>query len=344
VEDQDLENILIIELASGRVVMDLYDEIAPQNVARVKELARAGEYDNVAFHRVIDGFVAQGGDVQYGDVTDGYDPFLVGTGNSDQPDLPAEFSDVPFERGVVGMARSSDPNSANSQFFIMFDDGFFLNGAYTAIGEVTEGMELVDQITRVDRDPQTGLVVNDDGQVIFPDAMLSVDVAVDLLGLGLTQEEAEEVALIYEAGLDRDGDIDLPGYNFWIDQREAGLSSLETAGYFLNSDEFQENVEAFLGDGTDITDDNVRDADVFSDDDFVIFLYENVLDRTFDQPGFEFWSRILDGLLADPDQAGTAREQMLLFFADSGENRNNSLFVETATETFPGEWAFVDVA
>jgi len=153
--------------------------------------------------------------------------------------------------------------------------------------------------------------------------------------------EVQEIALLYEAGLDRDGDIDFDGLNFWIDQSEGGLSIDEISGFFLNSDEFQEDAEAFLNDGTDLTDDNVRDPDVFSNDDFIIFLYENVLDRMFDQEGFDFWSGILDGLLADPDEAGTARESMLLFFARSGENVNSSPFIEDLQPVSDTEWDFV---
>ncbi len=119
----------------------LEPDLAPQHVAQIKALAREGAYDNVAFHRVIDGFMAQTGDVQYGDMNDGYDPMAAGMGSSDKPDLPAEFSKEPFKRGTVGMARAQDPNSANSQFFITFGDASFLNGQYTVVGEVESGME-----------------------------------------------------------------------------------------------------------------------------------------------------------------------------------------------------------
>ena len=140
---------LTLELESGPVKIELLPEVAPQHVERVTTLAEQGAYDNVAFHRVIEGFMAQTGDVQFGEVdADGQVGPRAGTGGSDMPDLPAEFSDVPFERGVVGMARSQNPNSANSQFFIMFAPAPHLNGQYTVLGRVVEGMELVDQIKR----------------------------------------------------------------------------------------------------------------------------------------------------------------------------------------------------
>ena len=132
--------------ANGTIVIDLFEETAPLHVEQVTAIAGAGSYDGVVFHRVIDGFMAQTGDVQNGVM--GGDLSRAGTGGSEFADIPAEFSDIPFERGVVGMARAQNPNSANSQFFIMFEPGYFLNGQYTVIGEVTEGMELVDQIKR----------------------------------------------------------------------------------------------------------------------------------------------------------------------------------------------------
>ena len=132
--------------ASGTVKIDLLEDVAPQHVARITELAESGAYDGVVFHRVIDGFMAQTGDVAYG--KQGGDLARAGTGGSDMPDIPAEFSDIPFDKGVVGMARSQDPDSANSQFFIMFDEGHFLNGEYTVVGRVTEGQDVVDQIKR----------------------------------------------------------------------------------------------------------------------------------------------------------------------------------------------------
>ncbi|MFQ5622208.1 MAG: peptidylprolyl isomerase, partial [Paracoccaceae bacterium] len=143
-ETKDPENTLVIELRSGEVRIELLPEVAPKHVERVKQLARAGEYDNVVFHRVIDGFMAQTGDVEHGDAEDGFNPRRCGTGGSSLPDLPAEFSSLPFDKGVLGMARSQSPNSANSQFFIMFDEGHFLNGQYTVLGRVTSGMEHVD--------------------------------------------------------------------------------------------------------------------------------------------------------------------------------------------------------
>ncbi|WP_323782654.1 peptidylprolyl isomerase [Thalassovita sp.] len=134
------------EGANGIVTVDLFEDVAPGHVAQITALAEEGAYDNVAFHRVIDGFMAQTGDVQFGKL--GGDMRMAGRGGSDRPDLKAEFSDVPFDRGVVGMARSQDPDSANSQFFIMFAPGYFLNGDYTVVGKVTAGMDIVDQIKR----------------------------------------------------------------------------------------------------------------------------------------------------------------------------------------------------
>ena len=133
--------------ANGTVTIDLFEDVAPQHVAQITALAEEGAYDGVVFHRVIDGFMAQTGDVEFGKI-DGGDMRMAGRGGSDRPDLPAEFSDLPFDRGVVGMARSQNPNSANSQFFIMFQEGYFLNGQYTVVGEVTEGMDVVDTIKR----------------------------------------------------------------------------------------------------------------------------------------------------------------------------------------------------
>jgi len=132
--------------ANGVIHIELMDDVSPKHAEQIAALANAGAYDGVVFHRVIDGFMAQTGDVQFGKA--GGDTGRAGTGGSDRPDLPAEFSDVPFDRGVVGMARSQDPNSANSQFFIMFDEGHFLNGQYTVVGKVTSGMDIVDQIKR----------------------------------------------------------------------------------------------------------------------------------------------------------------------------------------------------
>ena len=132
---QDPENTLVMELKCGKVVIELKPDVAPGHAERIKELTRAGFYDGIISHRVIEGFMAQTGD-----------PTGTGTGGSDKADLAAEFSDVPFTRGIVGMARSNDPDSANSQFFIMFDEGRFLDGQYTVVGEVVDGMDCVDQI------------------------------------------------------------------------------------------------------------------------------------------------------------------------------------------------------
>jgi len=132
--------------ANGTIVIDLFEETAPLHVAQISAIAQAGNYDGVVFHRVIDGFMAQTGDVENGVM--GMDLSRAGTGGSEFADIPAEFSDLPFERGVIGMARAQNPNSANSQFFIMFEPGYFLNGQYTVVGAVTEGMDIVDAIKR----------------------------------------------------------------------------------------------------------------------------------------------------------------------------------------------------
>ena len=153
----------------GVVVVDLFEEVAPNHVAQITGLATEGAYDGVVFHRVIEGFMAQTGDVAFGQMgADGFDMRRAGMGGSNRPDLKAEFSDVPYERGVVGMARSQDPDSGNSQFFIMFAPGHFLNGQYTVIGEVTSGMDVVDTIKR--GHPRSGAVSGE------PDRMVSVTV------------------------------------------------------------------------------------------------------------------------------------------------------------------------
>ena len=161
-------DIAVAGEANGVISIDLLEDIAPQHVERITELAKAGEYDGVAFHRVIDGFMAQTGDVQFGDTTDGYSAEAAGRGGSSFDDLPAEFSDTPYTRGVVGMARSQSPNSANSQFFITFDEAPFLNGQYTVVGKVTAGMEVLDAIKR--GHPRSGAIAGD------PDVMTSVTV------------------------------------------------------------------------------------------------------------------------------------------------------------------------
>ena len=133
----DAENTLYLDLKDGRVVIQLRPDLAPNHVDRIKKLTREGFYDGIVFHRVIDGFMAQTGD-----------PTGTGTGGSEEKDLAAEFTDTPFKRGTLGMARAANPNSANSQFFIMFADGDWLNGQYTVFGEVVEGMDYIDNITR----------------------------------------------------------------------------------------------------------------------------------------------------------------------------------------------------
>ncbi len=163
---KDPENTIIIELKDGPVMIELYSDVAPKHAERMKELARSGAYDNVAFHRVIDGFMAQTGDVANGNMEKDFNIRSAGTGGSDLPDLPAEFSKLPHDRGTLGAARSQSPNSANSQFFINFSDNHFLNGQYTVYGRVIEGMEHVDKINRGE-------------PPMSPDRMVSVKVAAD---------------------------------------------------------------------------------------------------------------------------------------------------------------------
>lgn len=165
-EIKDPENTILMELKGGTVTIALMADVAPKHTARMKELVRAGEYDNVAFHRVIDGFMAQTGDVQHGDMEDGFNIRMAGTGGSDKPDVEAEFSKLPHDRGTIGAARSANPNSANSQFFINFSDNNFLNGQYTVYGRVISGMEHVDALTRGEPPAE-------------PDRMISVKVAAD---------------------------------------------------------------------------------------------------------------------------------------------------------------------
>ncbi len=165
-EIKDPENTILIELKDGTVTIELLADVAPKHAERMKELAREGAYDNVAFHRVIDGFMAQTGDVEHANMEKDYNPGRAGTGGSDKPDLPAEFSKLPHDRGTLGAARSMNPNSANSQFFINFKDNHFLNGQYTVYGRVISGMEFVDKIAR--GEPPAN-----------PDRMISVKVAAD---------------------------------------------------------------------------------------------------------------------------------------------------------------------
>ena len=152
---------MILKLKDGEVKIKLFSDIAPNHVKRFKALADSNLYDGVVFHRVIDGFMAQTGDVEYGNSTnDKYDLAMAGTGGSDLPDLKAEFSNVAHEKGILSMARSSDPNSANSQFFICFADVPHLDRNYTAFGKVIEGMEFVDKIKK--GEGQSGSVSNPD--------------------------------------------------------------------------------------------------------------------------------------------------------------------------------------
>ena len=159
------ENIMILKLKDGDVKIELFSDTAPNHVKRIKELADAGKYDNVVFHRVIDGFMAQTGDVRFGNSSSSdFNLERAGMGGSELPDLPAEFSDIPHLRGTLSMARSSDPNSANSQFFICFEDAPHLDRNYSVFGKVIKGMEFVDKIKR-------GAEPN--GSVVDPDMIIS---------------------------------------------------------------------------------------------------------------------------------------------------------------------------
>jgi peptidylprolyl isomerase len=159
----DKQNAIVIDTTKGRIVIKLRTDIAPKHAERIKQLARDGFYNNVPFHRVMDGFMAQTGDGQN----------FNGTGGSKYPNLKAEFSNVPFKRGVVGMARASSPDSANSQFFICFADASFLNGKYTVVGDVVSDMECLDKLKKAPPGSQSGTVTD-------PDKMVKVQVASDI--------------------------------------------------------------------------------------------------------------------------------------------------------------------
>ena len=159
---------MILKLKDGNVVIELFSDIAPNHVKRFKQLAEEKKYDGVIFHRVIDGFMAQTGDVEFGNSnSDKYDLQRAGTGSSEYPDLKAEFSNIPHERGTLSMARSSNPNSANSQFFICFKQASHLDRQYTVFGKVIEGMEFVDLIKKGE---------GSNGQVSEPDKIISLSV------------------------------------------------------------------------------------------------------------------------------------------------------------------------
>lgn len=159
----DTDDTLVITMDAGEIEIKLLPDVAPKHVERIKALIDEQAYDGVVFHRVIDGFMAQTGDVEHGKT--GGNLSRAGTGGSKHPDLPAEFSKVPFDRGTVGMARAQNPNSANSQFFIMFQEGHFLNNQYTVFGQVTKGMDVVDGIKRG---------AGSSGAVSDPDHMVTV--------------------------------------------------------------------------------------------------------------------------------------------------------------------------
>jgi len=160
------ENTMIIELKDGNVKIELFEDVAPNHVQRIKQLAKEGKYDGVVFHRVINGFMAQTGDVKFGNSSnDEFDLRRAGMGGSNLPDLKEEFNNLPHERGTLSMARSQDPNSANSQFFICFKEASFLDRQYTVFGKVIEGMEFVDKIKKGDE--------NNNGSVSDPDKIIS---------------------------------------------------------------------------------------------------------------------------------------------------------------------------
>ncbi len=160
------ENIMILKLKDGDVKIELFEDVAPNHVKRIKDLANSGKYDNVVFHRVIDGFMAQTGDVKFGNSeSKEFDLRRAGMGGSDMPDLEQEFNSLPHDRGTLSMARAQDPNSANSQFFICFQPAPFLDRQYTVFGKVLEGMEFVDKIKRGDQ--------NNNGAVTDPDKIIS---------------------------------------------------------------------------------------------------------------------------------------------------------------------------
>ena len=161
------ENIMILKLKDGDVKIELFEDVAPNHVKRIKDLANSGKYDNVVFHRVIDGFMAQTGDIKFGNsLSNDFDLRRAGTGGSDLPDLKQEFNSLPHDRGTLSMARSSDPNSANSQFFICFKPAPFLDRQYTVFGKVIEGMEYVDKIKKGNEN-QNGSVENPDKIISF---------------------------------------------------------------------------------------------------------------------------------------------------------------------------------
>ena len=160
------ENLMILKLKDGDVKIELFEDVAPNHVKRIKDLANAGKYNNVVFHRVIDGFMAQTGDVKFGNSDNAdFDLRRAGMGGSDMPDLKQEFNSLPHDRGTLSMARSSDPDSANSQFFICFKPAPFLDRQYTVFGKVIEGMEIIDKIKRGDE--------NNNGAVSDPDKIIS---------------------------------------------------------------------------------------------------------------------------------------------------------------------------
>ena len=160
------ENLMILKLKDGEVRIELFDDVAPEHVARIKKLANEGKYDGVVFHRVIDGFMAQTGDVKFGNSTNSeFDLNKAGMGGSELPNLKEEFNNLPHEKGTLSMARAADPNSANSQFFICFEPAPFLDRQYTVFGKVISGMEHVDKIKRGDS--------NNNGAVDNPDKIIS---------------------------------------------------------------------------------------------------------------------------------------------------------------------------
>ena len=228
----DPENTLVIELKDGEVEIELLPDVAPRHVERIKALARAGEYDNVAFHRVIDGFMAQTGDVEHGDMEDGFNVRRAGTGGSSEPDLPAEFSKLPFDRGVVGMARSQNPNSGNSQFFIMFKEGHFLNGQYTVWGRVRKGMEHVDKLTRGEppASPDRMIRVRVGSRRMIRRTFLALAAALGLAGGALAQSAGDVLVIDVDGSVQ--GTVEIALRPDLAPQHVARIKELARAGAY----------------------------------------------------------------------------------------------------------------
>lgn len=322
----DETEALILTLETGQVVIEFLPNVAPNHVERIITLAEAGEYDNVAWHRVTDLdpgpdriLIAQTGDVEYGDFEDGYDPDRTGFGESDLPDLDSEFSNLPYERSAVGMARSASIDSGNSQFFVMVDRGDFLNGQYTLWGYVVDGMEFIDDLTVT-------------GEGVVPDRIVKAEVGPLPEVEGATLDDVQDIALLYEAGLGRQAAY--IGLNFWIDRFEDGQGKIRIAQAFLDSNEFAETV---------------GDPDTLTDEEFIDALSINVIGRPL-EGGRDFYLQRLED--------GATRAQVLYAFATAEENAAQSPAIQTLQpigdgdnpnldpsdalrQDIPDEWDFV---